>query len=137
MNKNNIVDNAYGVYNVQLDGTTANTAVPVNAVNNWWGLRTGTVALPTAGPAVWLDVVTPTTINPPVPENPVNGTATADGPGTSSSSVDFYPCRNGPQGDPDSGQFVIVDPRRCRGDPDPFEPLHLVVVFQSLLPTLG
>ena len=37
--RSNIVDNSYGVFNAQLDGTTANTAVPVQAENNWWGLR--------------------------------------------------------------------------------------------------
>jgi hypothetical protein len=38
---------------------TPNTATPVSAMNNWWGLRTGTVTLPTPGPAVWPDAVTP------------------------------------------------------------------------------
>ncbi len=37
--RNNILDNAYGVINVGLDGTTPNTAVPFAAENNWWGLR--------------------------------------------------------------------------------------------------
>ena len=37
--RNNILDNAYGALNVELDGTTPNTAVPFAAENNWWGLR--------------------------------------------------------------------------------------------------
>ena len=35
----NITDNAFGVLNTTLDGTTTNTATPVVAQNNWWGLR--------------------------------------------------------------------------------------------------
>jgi len=103
MNKNNIVDNAYGVYNAQLDGTTANTAVPVNAVNNWWGLRTGNVTTGNPGP-----VISPTT-NPPAPENPVNGTAIPDGTATTSDAVDFFPFRNGFQSDPNTGEFPVLD----------------------------
>ena len=66
--------------NTTSDGTTPNTATPVTATNDWWGLRTGSVSLPTPGPAVWPDIVTPsaTTYNPPVPENPVNGAPVAD-----------------------------------------------------------
>ena len=37
--RSNIVDNSYGVFNAQLDGTAANNAVPIRAENNWWGLR--------------------------------------------------------------------------------------------------
>ena len=99
---NNIVDNAYGVINLQLDGTSANTAVPVAAADNWWGLApTGTA---NAGPAI-----SPSN-NPPTPENPVNGSATADpGGGTTSTAVDFFPFRDGPQSDPNSGEFPVVD----------------------------
>ena len=41
--RSNITDNAFGVLNTTLDGVTANTAAPVSAMNNWWGLRTGTL----------------------------------------------------------------------------------------------
>jgi hypothetical protein len=100
--RNNFADNAYGVITLNLDGTTANTTVPVKAENNWWGLRTGTVTT-NAGPAI-----SPTT-NPPSPENPVNGTAIADGTGTTSDAVDFFPYRNGFQSDPQTGEFVNPD----------------------------
>ena len=39
--RNNIVDNAYGAINAELDGTTPNESVPFAAENNWWGLRPG------------------------------------------------------------------------------------------------
>jgi hypothetical protein len=103
MNKSNIVDNAYGVYNAQLDGTTANTAVPVKAENNWWGLRTGNVTTGNPGPAI-----SPTT-NPPAPENPVNGTSIPDGTSNTSDAVDFFPFRNGFQSDPNTGEFPVLD----------------------------
>ena len=45
--RSNITDNAFGVLNTTLDGVTPNAATPVSAPNNWWGLRTGTVTLPT------------------------------------------------------------------------------------------
>ncbi len=103
----NITDNAYGVYNVGLDGTTA-SASALNAENNYWGLRTNATA--NAGPAV-----SPTT-NPPYQENPVNGTATVDPtclnssgaavPG--SSSVDFCPFHNGNQADPTLGELPVA-----------------------------
>src|SRR6266542_7006645 len=57
--RSNITHNAFGVLKTTLDGVTPNTATPVSATNNWWGLRTGTVTLPTPGPAVWPDIVTP------------------------------------------------------------------------------
>lgn len=102
ISQNNIVNNSYGVFNAGLDGTTPNTAVPANAENNWWGLRAS--GNPTnTGPAI-----SPTT-NPPVPENPVNGAAIADGEGTTSDAVDFFPFRNGYQSDPDSGEFPVID----------------------------
>src|SRR5213078_3283677 len=72
--QNNISANAYGVFNATLDGAAPDTAVPVKAENNWWGLRTqpatgqqtGQPPLVNTGPAI-----SPTT-NPPIPENPVN-----------------------------------------------------------------
>ena len=106
--KNNIVDNAYGVYNVEADGTTA-SAVPVPAPANWWGLRF-TPPTPNTGPAV-----SPTT-NPPVPENPVN------------SAVDFLPFRSGAQSDPQSGQYtniqapMPVTPRTAKSSSIPVDP---------------
>ena len=106
--RSNLIDNAYGVVNVQLDGTTANTVVPLSAENNFWGLRTN--ATGNFGPAV-----SPTT-NPPYQENAVNGTATVDatcvtsvghaGPG--SDAVDFCPFRNGNQGDPNLGELPVA-----------------------------
>ena len=104
----NITDNAYGIYNVGLDGTTANTATPVNAENNFWGLRTN--ATLNAGPAV-----SPLT-NPPYQENPVNGTATVDATCLNSSdvavpgsnAVDFCPFRNGNQADPNAGELPVA-----------------------------
>jgi hypothetical protein len=109
-NRNNIVDNAYGVYNVQSDGSTP-AATQLNAENNWWGLRYS--SNPTnSGPAI-----SPTT-NPPIPENPVNGTATAVDPQCvnsaavtipNSSAVDFCPFRNLTQSDPQNGEWPIAD----------------------------
>ena len=87
--RSNIVDNSYGVFNAQLDGAAANNAVPIRASNNWWGLRANATTNP--GPAI-----APTT-NPPVPENPVNSQA----------AVDFLPFRAGPQSDPNSGEFPV------------------------------
>ncbi|HEY7047557.1 MAG TPA: hypothetical protein VH373_10075 [Jatrophihabitantaceae bacterium] len=118
--RSNITDNAFGVINTGADGTTAATT-PVDARNNWWGLRTGTVALPTAGPAIWSDVVTPTTINPPVPENPVNGSPVTDGAcpaGVSdSSAVTFCPYRSSDQADTASGEYPIADAPGRSGAP--------------------
>jgi hypothetical protein len=96
----NITDNAYGAYNVGLDGTTANTANPLGAIENWWGLAVKATA--NVGPAI-----SPTT-NPAYQENPVNGAAEADGSGTTSSAVDFFPFRNGSQSDPNTGEFPVV-----------------------------
>ncbi|HEY6889055.1 MAG TPA: Ig-like domain-containing protein, partial [Solirubrobacter sp.] len=111
--RNNILDNAYGAINVQLNGTTPNTAVPFAAENNWWGLRSTAVTPPNAGP-----VISPTS-NPAFPENPVNGAGTPDGTGTTSNTVDFFPYRNGSQADPDSGQFTILDAPRPVDDAVP------------------
>lgn len=113
----NIANNHFGAFNVGLDGSTANTAAPLSAENNWWGLRT-TGATYNNGPAI-----SPTT-NPPQYENPVNGTAVADascvatsiqatpGPDTTvsnSDTVDFCPYRNGAQVDPAKGEQPILD----------------------------
>ncbi len=110
--RSNITDNAFGVLNAASDGTTAATT-PVDARGNWWGLRTGTVTLPTPGPAVWPDVVSPSTINPPVPENPVNGSPVADAAcpsgGSDSSAVTFCPYRDSDQADSVAGEFPIAD----------------------------
>jgi hypothetical protein len=102
----NLVDNAYGVLNVLADGTTANP-VAVTAENNWWGLRftgggVGNPVPPNPGPAI------SPTINPPIPENPVNGSPVADGESTNSSAVDFLPYRSGPQSSPTEGQFTNI-----------------------------
>lgn len=104
----NLTDNAYGVNNVALDGTTANVAVPALAENNFWGLRTN--ATSNVGPAI-----SPAT-NPPYQENPVNGTGVADptcvtstGAATNNSTaVDFCPFRNGNQADPNAGQWPVA-----------------------------
>ena len=49
------------------------------------------------------------TDNPPVPENPVSGTATvADGTGTTSNSVDYYPFRSGQQADMANGEWPVL-----------------------------
>jgi hypothetical protein len=111
----NITDNAFGVLNTALDGTTANTATPVAAANDWWGLRTGAVTLPTPGPAIWPDIVAPTaaTYNPPVPENPVNGIPVTDSncPGgvQDSAAVTFCPYRSSDQADSDGGELPIAN----------------------------
>src|SRR3954470_3423261 len=85
------------------DGTRdANTAVPVKAENNWWGL--GPFNAINNGPAI-----APTTSNPPPPENPVNGAPVSDGAGTTSDAVDFFPFRNGVQSEPNSGEFPVFD----------------------------
>src|SRR5262249_27261094 len=108
--RDNITDNAYGVFNVGLDGTTANTTTPVKAENNWWGLRTSAVTTNT-GPAISpVNTATPPVpTNPPAPENPVHGTAIADGTGTTSDAVDFFPYRNGFQSDPNTGEYPVFD----------------------------
>jgi hypothetical protein len=118
IDRSNIVDNAYGALNVTADGTTANAGFPIPvttgqnqpgygnlliAENNWWGLRFNSQTNP--GPAI-----SPTT-NPQVPENPVNGVATADATGSTnqtSNAVDFFPYRSGPQSDPTNGQYPIL-----------------------------
>ena len=108
--RTNVVDNAYGVINAAGDDT-ADGANPLKAENNWWGLCSpvGTNRCngeppsnsqpPNNGPAV-----SPAT-NPGYPENPVSGAADAT---SGSTTVDFLPYRNGPQSDPDTGQFPVV-----------------------------
>jgi len=112
----NVVDNAYGVLNTLADGVTPATGTTNGsytravAENNWWGLNYyrggsqpgGTQAV-NAGP-----VISPTS-NPPVPENPVNGASVADGAGFSSTSVDFFPFRDGPQSSEVNGQYIVAD----------------------------
>lgn len=108
ISNSNLTDNAYGVYNVALDGTTANTGTPVLAENNFWGLRTNATLNP--GPAV-----SPVT-NPAYQENGVNGTATVDAtcvnssgaPVPGSNAVDFCPFRNGNQADPNAGEHPVA-----------------------------
>ena len=108
--RTNIVDNAYGVINAAADNA-ADAPNPLSAEINWWGLCSpiasgrcngepnGNTQPPNNGPAV-----SPTT-NPGYPENPVNGAADAT---SGSTTVDFLPYRNGPQSDPDTGQFPVV-----------------------------
>ncbi|WP_147447555.1 Ig-like domain-containing protein [Solirubrobacter pauli] len=105
ISNSNIVDNSYGALNLAADGTTTRTGNPnatqqsdpgqlLKAEYNWWGVRN-----------VGTDAVTPPpqinpTVNPPVPENGVNGTAFQEsgvGGGSTSNSVDFFPYRSGPQ----------------------------------------
>jgi hypothetical protein len=101
----NIADNAYGVFNVGLDGVTANATTPVVATNDWWGLR---VTRNTAAGARNNGPAISPTVNPAQLENPVNGAPVADGAGTTSTAVDFFPFRNGTHGDPDAGPFPVV-----------------------------
>jgi hypothetical protein len=121
----NITDNAFGVLNTTLDGVTNNTSAPVQAQDDWWGLRAGAVTLPTPGPAVWPSVAAPsaTTYNPPVPENPVNGNATADPncpTGVSGSdSVVFCPYRSSTQSDQLGGEWPIAAAPIAQDDPAP------------------
>ena len=123
--RSNIADNAFGVLNTTLDGHTNNTATPVQAQDNWWGLRAGAVTLPTSGPGVWPNVVSPsaTTYNPPIPENPVNGTPvpnTACPAGVSDSdAVAFCPYRSSTQSDQLGGEYPIADAPIASIDPAP------------------
>ena len=106
-----MVDNSYAVVNLAADGTTPNSAVPVNAENNWWGANTcrgNAAGAPLIGPEI------SPTANPPFGENPVNGTATPDvtcqrAPNMNSNTVDVCPYRPGPQSDSDSGEFLMSD----------------------------
>lgn len=111
----NITDNAFGVLNTTSDGTTPNTVTPAIATNNWWGLRTGAVSLPTPGPAIWPDIVNPdaATYNPPMPENPVNGSPVTDPACPAgvkdSGAVTFCPYRDSDQADSADGELPIAD----------------------------
>lgn len=110
--QSNIVDNAYGVFNAALDGQTANEATPLAATSNYWGIkvtqdRTG-FNFPGAVPVRNLGPGISPTVNPYQQENPVNGATLADGTGTTSTAVDFFPFRAGTQGDPNSGQHPVV-----------------------------
>jgi len=115
--RSNIADNHFGAFNVGLDGTTANTATPLSAENNWWGIRTtGTTV--NNGP-----LVSPAD-NPAQQENPVNGSSIVDptcvaasfasptpAPDTTvpgSDAVDFCPFRNGARSS-STGQVAITD----------------------------
>lgn len=106
----NLNDNAYGVYNVGLNGTTANTTTPVNAENNYWGNRVDSLASSNTGPPV------SPTVNPYYQQSAVNGGATVDptcvsstgGTVSGSDSVDFCPFRNGNQADPNLGQLPVA-----------------------------
>ncbi|MDO8187069.1 Ig-like domain-containing protein [Conexibacter sp. JD483] len=108
--RSNITDNAYGVLNLAADGTTDVSGDPTStgrlgnvfrAERNWWGL--GYYRSSNAGPEI------APAANTPFPENPVNGVSTADGTGTTSRSVDFFPYRNGMQGDGFNGQYTVLD----------------------------
>ena len=125
--QSNIADNAFGVLNTTLDGLNNNTATPVAAQNDWWGLRTGLVTLPTPGPAVWANTTAPGgTSNPPVPENPVNGTPVADAAcpaGVSNSdAVQFCPYRSSTQSDSVGGEHPIPQAPIAQTDPAPCTP---------------
>jgi len=115
--RSNIADNHFGAFNVGLDGTTANTATPLAAENNWWGIRTTGTTVNT-GPAV-----SPVN-NPAQQENPVNGaeivdptcvaasfaspTPAPDATVPGSDAVDFCPYRNGARSS-STGQVAITD----------------------------
>ncbi len=114
--RSNISDNHYGAFNVGLDGATANTATPLSAENNWWGIRTSGTTV-NSGPAV------SPTVNPAEQENPVNGgsivdptciaasfaaTPAPDAEVPGSDAVDFCPFRNGGRSS-STGQFAISD----------------------------
>ena len=99
----------------------------MQAQNNWWGLRAGTVTLPTPGPGrVGERGRAGPTANPPVPENPVNGGAVPDPScpaGVSDSdSVDFCPYRSSTQSDQVGGEFPIGAAPIAVDDPAPCTP---------------
>lgn len=97
VNTSNLNTNAYGIVNVEADGTTANTAVPVSAPNNFWGINNAT-GTENTGPTV-----SPQTLpsgNPPQPvyTSAVNGEADAT---FGSTAVHFLPYRAGNEADTD------------------------------------
>lgn len=112
--RSNIVDNSYGAINVTATGA-ANVGTPAPAANagygnllkaedNWWGVRNiGTLTV-TPPPEI------NPTINPPTPENPVNGASAADeiSGATTSNAVDYFPYRSGPQSDPTTGAWPVL-----------------------------
>lgn len=111
--RSNVVDNAYGIVNAAEDDA-ADADDQMKAENNWWGLCSPVVisGVPTrcnaeppgsAEPVNTGPAVSPAS-NPGYPENPVNGAPSADG----STTVDFLPFRDGPQSDPNRGQFPVV-----------------------------
>jgi hypothetical protein len=121
--QSNLADNAFGVLNTTLDGRSNNTATPVTATNDWWGLRTSALTLPTPGPAVWPNTAGPsaTTFNPPIPENPVNGNPVADSNCPTgvpdSDSVVFCPYRSSTQSDQLGGEWPIAQAPIATTDP--------------------
>ena len=93
------------------------------------------MTVPTPGPAVWSNTTAPsaTTFNPPIPENPVNGTAVPDAScpaGVSDSdSVTFCPYRSSVQSDTVGGEYPIpaapiatADPPNCTSGPVAYDP---------------
>ena len=124
--QSNVTDNAFGVLNTTLNGLANNTATPVAAQNDYWGLRVGSSAapipLPTPGPAVWPNTSTPgSTFNPPIPENPVNGSPVADASCPAgimdSDSVTFCPYRASTQSDTVGGEWPIPEAPIAPADP--------------------
>ena len=126
--RSNVTDNAFGVLNTTLNGLANNTATPVAAQNDYWGLRVGSSAapipLPTPGPAVWPSSSSPGgTFNPPIPENPVNGSPVADASCPAgvadSDSVTFCPYRSSTQSDTVGGEWPIQEAPIAQADPSP------------------
>ena len=124
--QSNVTDNAFGVLNTTLNGLANNTATPVVAQNDYWGLRVGSssapIPLPTPGPAVWPNTATPgSTFNPPIPENPVNGSPVADASCPAgvmdSDSVTFCPYRSSTQSDTVGGEWPIPEAPIAQTDP--------------------
>ena len=124
--QSNVTDNAFGVLNTTLNGLANNTATRVAAQNNYWGLRVGSssapIPLPTPGPAVWPNTATPgSTFNPPIPENPVNGSPVADASCPTgvmdSDAVTFCPYRSSTQSDTIGGEWPIPEAPIAQTDP--------------------
>ena len=117
--QSNITDNAFGVLNTTLDGIGNNTATPVAAQNDYWGLRprrrsrcprrarrSGRTRR-----APWA-----ATFNPPIPENPVNGAAAPDAncPAGVMDSDSVYVLPLPRQHAVGHGRRRMADPRRRR-----------------------
>lgn len=107
--ESNILENSYGVVNVDLDGTTANTTTPATATDDFWGYPVTSDAT-NDGPAV-----SPATL-PTLPSNPVNGAADPD---FGSDAVHFLPFRDGAMADPSAGAWPIQDSPLPVGDEAP------------------